>query len=103
MTKFYEMGLEPVTDQNGWAVFTGCEGETPDFVAFFVDEKAANAFAKSLNEDPEFGNQDAFTFLAVLTSDMGIVAENDFELQTHEQLRERIQEARAAGLAEELR
>ncbi|HEX4334653.1 MAG TPA: hypothetical protein VH062_02000 [Polyangiaceae bacterium] len=99
---FYDLGLEAVTDVDGWAVFSGCDGEDPRFVSFHVDESDACECVRRMKSDPE-RSDDVAAELAVLTSDMGVVSANDFELQTHEQLRARIEQARAAGLADELR
>lgn len=77
---------------DGWAVFTGAEGETPRFVAFFTDEEDATEYAKKR------AAEDSTPELAVLTADYGIVAAPDTDLGEHAHLRARIDQARAAGL-----
>ncbi len=100
---FYDFGLEQVSDINGWAIVTGKEGEDPHIAAFFDQKERALAAVWQQDEEGEDLYFDACVELAVLTSDMGVLVANDVDLTTHEQLRERIAEARAAGLAEEVR
>ena len=96
MTDFYEMGLEPTTNVRGYAVFIGCEGEDPRFRAFLVDKDQAEALASLMRASICDGSVQCE--LAFLTSDMGLVTANDFEIKTHEELEQRIINARAAGL-----
>ena len=42
-----EVDLEEVTERTGWAVFTGCEGETAHFHAFFASREDAYAYITS--------------------------------------------------------
>lgn len=73
---------------NGYAVFTGINGETENFCAFFVHEKDAEAFVAAPDpEEPESKAAfDPCIVIAVLTP-RGIVASNDFGIETHDQLR----------------
>jgi hypothetical protein len=96
----YDDGLETVEldsdDADGWAVFTGCEGDSPNFCAFFADKEDAEAFiALPDPEEPECKRLcDPDIVVAVLT-EQGVIAANDFTINTHEQLRARIAEARS--------
>lgn len=92
---FYDRGLEPVTTGDGWAVFTGCEGDSPQFIAFFIWEADAKELAMHLADDVS----DVGCELAIITDDMGIVAANDGDIKTHHDLRQRIINARAAGVS----
>lgn len=98
MTSFYEHGLEQAVDIEGWAVFAGAEGETPRFVAFFVYEADAETFIEFPDsEDPERTRVfEPAIVRAILTQDLGLVAENDTDLKTHEDLRRRIEKYRIA-------
>ena len=100
---FYRFGLEQTSDVDGWAIVTGKEGEDPTIAAFFAGHEQAMTAVWLQDTEGEDLYFDASVELAVLTSDMGIIVANDFELTTHALLRKRIAEARAAGLAEEVR
>lgn len=93
MTRLIDMGLEPVADVNGYAVFTGCEGEDPKLRAFLVDKELAEALAALMRASYDDSNVQCE--FAILTDDMGLVAANDFQIKTHAQLAQRITNARA--------
>jgi hypothetical protein len=75
-------------DALGYAVFSGCDGEVPSFVAFFTNEETAEALcAMAHPEEPEHKLVfDSAIVPAVLTPH-GIVASNDFEVDDHAKLR----------------
>ncbi|HWA29057.1 MAG TPA: hypothetical protein VG734_25630 [Lacunisphaera sp.] len=79
---------------DGWAIFTGCEGEDPTFQAFFVDEDTARKC--SVMVDPDLP-EDALFFdpcvVVAIATEHGIIAANDSELDTHEKLRAKIAES----------
>lgn len=95
------MSLEPCFSRSGgellldgWAVFTGIEGEDPTFRAFFVDEDTARKCA--VLRDPDLSEEELFfepcVSVAVVT-ERGIVASNDYEIDTHEKLRAKLAES----------
>lgn len=97
-----EAGVELVepddAEARGFAVWDGCEGEDPRFVAFFVRKDEADGFVETaLNEDGErrFHDHNTDVGLAILT-ERGIVSANDFTIETHEQLVERIKKWEAS-------
>lgn len=62
----------------GWACFSGANGDDPKFSAFFTDEADAIDHAREL-----FDGQ----AVRAIVTEHGIIAENDFEIASHEQLR----------------
>lgn len=100
---FYDAGLFECAapDVDGWAVFSGSEGEDPKFEGFFLTQEDAQAVAEAPHPDLDQGDClffDSSWSRAVLTADFGIVAANDYTIDTHEKLRARIAEARKRGL-----
>lgn len=83
-------GMELAEGLNGYAVFTGCEGDDPQFLGFFFDEAEAERLLKM--KDPDDSEVsfycDPYVVPAILTP-YGIVAAVSYEIETHDQLRER--------------
>jgi hypothetical protein len=80
----------------GWAVYSGCEGDASTFRGFFIREEDAEAF--SIANDPDEEEEfplcvDPAAVVALLTDD-GIYTANDYEIETHQQLRDRLIEHR---------
>lgn len=95
----YAHGLETVEPCDGFAIFTGKDGEDPSFAAFFLHREDADAALASKDESDDGAARyfDACITEAVLTEG-GIIAANDFEIKDHTQLRERIAAAKAGQL-----
>lgn len=74
---------------DGFAVYTNCEDEAPDFRGFFVSREDAERFAFHSVDDEGEPFYEPTVELAVVT-DRGVIVANDFELRTHAQLRARI-------------
>jgi len=96
MTNWYKHGLEPTTDVDGWSVFSEAEGDDPKFVAFFVLKEQAEAFLTLRHQED---TETPLVFepaveLAVATEDYGIVTANDYTIDNHKQLRDRIARVR---------
>jgi hypothetical protein len=91
----YEQGLEVIdTDTDGFAVFTGCDGDSPHFLGFFVRREDAETLIalRDPSDDSCPLYCDADIVIAVLT-EHGVVAANDIDLKTHADLRRRIAES----------
>ncbi len=84
---------EPV---EGWSVYSGAEGESPQFEDFFVDRVRAEGVCDARDVDGHPVLFDAFVFDAILLPE-GLVTSNDFEIRNHEHLAERIAQWRAQG------
>ena len=69
----------------GWAVFTGSEGEDPSFRAFFKDEDTARALAELRDEDGDPYFFDPYVAPAVTHKGVVYIA-NDYRVNTHEEL-----------------
>lgn len=101
----YEMGVEYVSREDvdlppapldGFAVYSGIEGETPQYEGFFPKRWAADRHAAKTHEDGEPLFYDACVLAAVVVPE-GLVVENDYTLDTHAKLLARVDEWRAAG------
>lgn len=93
----YEHGLVIEKDRDGYAVFTGCAGDCPEFCAFFADRSLAEAFALSRDpEDPECALVCDSQVVVATLNEHGVVAANDTDIETHQQLRDRFREASEA-------
>lgn len=88
-----DLELSPEVGEPGWSVFTGCDGEDPKFVGFFLRKEVAELMLTVTN--PEDGSLvysrdgDTAVELAYLT-DQGIVTANDYTIKDHAELHERI-------------
>jgi hypothetical protein len=88
----YEAGLELAEcPKRGWVVYTSVSGEDPDFCAFFLSEHEALHFRETYRDEEGEPLFDSAIELAILTPH-GIVTANDFRLNTHELLAQRIAE-----------
>jgi len=94
--RLMDVGMQPVVDVQGYAIFTGCEGEDARFQAFLVNQDQAEALTSLMRVSRWDG--DVQCVLAVLTGDLGLVTADDFEIKTHQELEQRITNARAAGI-----
>jgi aromatic ring-opening dioxygenase LigB subunit len=70
------------SDQRGWSVYTGCDGECGEFVGFFPDKEDAEMFAAIYARIENTGQA---VVPAVITPH-GLVCANDIHIETHEQL-----------------
>ena len=77
---------EPV---EGWSVYSSAEGDSPEFESFFVDRAAAWEASEERDHEGEKALFDAFVFDAILLPE-GLVTCNDFEIRSHDDLRQRI-------------
>lgn len=85
------ISFEVERELRGWALYTGCEGDSPSFYGFFSRKEDADALAvmRDVNGDPLCF--DPCVVPAVLT-EHGLVAANDFEIETHAQLEKAIRQ-----------
>ncbi len=70
-----EVVVGRIADEAGWAVFSGCEGETPDFIAFFAGpggKALAEALVEAKTPDGEKVVFDGACGPAVLESALGL-------------------------------
>lgn len=86
--------LEVERGRNGWALYSGSGGDSPDFRGFFTHKADAEALANLRDEHGDPQCFDPCVVLAVLT-EHGVVAANDFEIETHAQLEEAIRKVPA--------
>ncbi len=98
MTEFdqYKHGLEIVPiGLIGWAVFTGTDGESPNFYAFYAREDDARHAIEVRSDEPgEEGHArlfDATYVLAILTK-RGVIASNS-DHKSHIELRDAYEKA----------
>jgi hypothetical protein len=82
---WYGAGLE-LQDEDGWALYCGCDGEQGDFVGFFPNKETAESVAGLRDAEGEPCFPESQVVHAILTP-LGIVAANDFTIGTHKQLR----------------
>lgn len=47
------VGIERVDQATGWAVYSGCDGEDPTFVAFFARRDMAELYIKACQADSD--------------------------------------------------
>jgi hypothetical protein len=88
--RLWSLNLEQVAPgREGWALYTGSEGDAPWFLGFFVRRSDAEALLVARDADGGLLLCDPVIVPALLT-EHGVVAANDFEIETHEQLRERL-------------
>lgn len=77
------------TQLKGWAIFSGCGGEDPTFVAFVSDISYAEAILKARDpDDPSTELVFDATMVPALASEMGIVCANDVGIKDHTELEE---------------
>jgi len=91
----YDQGLEVCEKRDGWLVITGKEGEDFRPVAFFFNRERADQYCELEIDDGCGGKEhvafDACALEASIARDR-IVCANDFDLDTHEKLRARVDE-----------
>lgn len=91
------VGIQHEECQDGWAVYSECEGDAPTFRAFFPSQLDAEAFAAAEDPHAHHGEDegpicfDACVVVAVMTP-AGIYTSNDYSIDTHEALRARVAE-----------
>lgn len=80
---------EATPDGGWWAVCDRCDDDAGPYppVAMFRCEKDANAYILARDADGEPLAYDATVTPALVTPDGGLVVGNDYEIETHEQLR----------------
>jgi len=89
MTTLYEHGIDLHPLCRGWAIYTGSEGESPDFRGFFLNRlDAENVVRVSSSLDiPLFWEP---CIVPAILTEHGIITANDCELDTPEKLSEHI-------------
>ena len=80
----------------GWAVYSLCEGDCPVFGGFHVSRESAWDAVEKRDDDGDRVLYDADVFDAILLPE-GLVTANDYNIQNHKQLAERIEQWRARG------
>jgi hypothetical protein len=83
--------LEPLIGQPGWSIYTGSDGDDPWFLGFFIRKSDAEALLRL--RDPEDGVTPLYcdpVIVPSLLTEHGVVTANDYQIKTHEQLRERL-------------
>jgi hypothetical protein len=49
----HEVNIESVGEAHGWAVYTRCEGDDPQFVAFFSVRQMAELYVRACQQDSD--------------------------------------------------
>lgn len=81
---------------SGWAVYSRCEDHCPTFEGFHITHRFAEEKIEERNDEGDRVLFDAGVFVAILLPE-GLVTSNDYALQNHGQLAERIEQWRARG------